>query len=441
MIEEDLIRLRRHFHKYAEPAWMEFLTTAKIIKELKDYDLDLYYGKEIYFNERMGLPEKSVLDSYKNSIEISDIEKKDEILDSYTGLIAVLDTKKDGANIGFRFDIDANELSETDSAGHLPNILDFSSKNSFAMHACGHDAHMSIGIELAKILSSNKEKLKGKIIFIFQPAEEGVRGAYSLMNNPIIDNFDYMAGLHIGMDVKSGEIVVGSHGFLATKKIDIIFYGKASHAGASPEKGCNALLAASSAVLNFNSLAQHSMGDARINVGKLNAGSGRNIIANRAKIEMEIRGEKEEIISYLYEGVNRIVKGAAISYGCSFEIEIKGQAPSLVPYDEDFIKNLRKYYEEKSYKVIDGELKGSEDIAYLLNEVRKSGGKTVHFILGSNLKDSHHSENFDINEKDMLRGVNLLVDFVKYIEKIDKIDYERIKNENFAYRLWSFWRW
>lgn len=435
MIEEDLIRLRRHFHKYAEPAWMEFLTTAKIIEELKDYDLDLYYGKEIYFNKRMGLPEKSVLDSYKNSIEISDIEKKDEILDSYTGLIAVLDTKKDGANIGFRFDIDANELSETDSAGHLPNILNFSSKNSFAMHACGHDAHMSIGIELAKILSSNKEKLKGKIIFIFQPAEEGVRGAYSLANNPLIDNFDYMAGLHIGMDVKSGEIVVGSHGFLATKKIDINFYGKASHAGASPEKGRNALLAAASAVLNFNSLAQHSMGDARINVGKLNAGSGRNIIANRAKIEMEIRGEREEIISYLFEGVNRIVKGAAISYDCSFEIEIKGQAPSLIPYDEDFIKNLRKYYKEKSYKVIDGELKGSEDIAYLLNEVRKSGGKTVHFILGSNLKDSHHSENFDINEKDMLRGVNLLVDFVKYIEKIDKIDYERIKNENFAYRL------
>ncbi|MDU6064939.1 MAG: amidohydrolase, partial [Anaerococcus sp.] len=102
MIEEDLVRLRRYFHKYAEPAWMEFLTTTKIIKELKPYDLELFYGKEIYFNKRMGLPEKSVLNSYKHSIEISDIEKKDEILDSYTGLIAVLDTKKPGPNIGFR---------------------------------------------------------------------------------------------------------------------------------------------------------------------------------------------------------------------------------------------------------------------------------------------------------------------------------------------------
>ncbi len=439
MIEEELIRLRRHFHKYAEPAWMEFLTTAKIIEELKNYNLDLYYGKEIYFNKRMGLPEKSILESYKNSISISDIEKKEEILDSYTGLIAVLDTKKIGPNIGFRFDIDANELCESNSLGHLPNILDFSSKNSFAMHACGHDAHMSIGIELAKILASNIKKLKGKIIFIFQPAEEGVRGAYSLMNNPIIDKLDYLAGMHIGMDVKSGEIGVGSHGFLATKKIDIIFKGKASHAGASPEKGHNALLAASSAVLNFNSLAQHSMGEARINVGKLNAGSGRNIIANKAKIEMEIRGENDHIISYLYDGVNRIVEGSAISYDCSYEIEIKGQAPSLISYDEEFIKNLRNYYKEKSYKLVDANLKGSEDIAYLLNEVRKAGGKTVHFILGSNLKDSHHSEEFDINEKDMLRGVDLMVDFVKYIEKIDKIDYERIENENFAYRIWSFW--
>lgn len=439
MIEEELIRLRRHFHKYAEPAWMEFLTTAKIIEELKNYNLDLYYGKEIYFNKRMGLPEKSILESYKNSISISNIEKKEEILDSYTGLIAVLDTKKIGPNIGFRFDIDANELCESDSLGHLPNILNFSSKNSFAMHACGHDAHMSIGIELAKILASNINKLKGKIIFIFQPAEEGVRGAYSLMNNPIIDKLDYLAGMHIGMDVKSGEIGVGSHGFLATKKIDIIFKGKASHAGASPEKGHNALLAASSAVLNFNSLAQHSMGEARINVGKLNAGSGRNIIANKAKIEMEIRGENDHIISYLYDGVNRIVEGSAISYDCSYEIEIKGQAPSLISYDEEFIKNLRNYYKEKSYKLVDANLKGSEDIAYLLNEVRKAGGKTVHFILGSNLKDSHHSEEFDINEKDMLRGVDLMVDFVKYIEKIDKIDYERIENENFAYRIWSFW--
>lgn len=435
MIEEELIRLRRHFHKYAEPAWMEFLTTVKIIEELKNYNLDLYYGKEIYFNKRMGLPEKSILESYKNSISITDIEKKEEILDSYTGLIAVLDTKKIGPNIGFRFDIDANELCESNSLGHLPNILNFSSKNSFAMHACGHDAHMSIGIELAKILASNINKLKGKIIFIFQPAEEGVRGAYSLMNNPIIDKLDYLAGMHIGMDVKSGEIGVGSHGFLATKKIDIIFKGKASHAGASPEKGHNALLAASSAVLNFNSLAQHSMGEARINVGKLNAGSGRNIIANKAKIEMEIRGENDHIISYLYDGVNRIVEGSAISYDCSYEIEIKGQAPSLISYDEEFIKNLRNYYKEKSYKLVDANLKGSEDIAYLLNEVRKAGGKTVHFILGSNLKDSHHSEEFDINEKDMLRGVDLMVDFVKYIEKIDKIDYERIENENFAYRI------
>lgn len=435
MIEEELIRLRRHFHKYAEPAWMEFLTTVKIIEELKNYNLDIYYGKEIYFNKRMGLPEKSILESYKNSISISDIEKKEEILDSYTGLIAVLDTKKIGPNIGFRFDIDANELCESNSLGHLPNILNFSSKNSFAMHACGHDAHMSIGIELAKILASNIKKLKGKIIFIFQPAEEGVRGAYSLMNNPIIDKLDYLAGMHIGMDVKSGEIGVGSHGFLATKKIDIIFKGKASHAGASPEKGHNALLAASSAVLNFNSLAQHSMGEARINVGKLNAGSGRNIIANKAKIEMEIRGENDHIISYLYDGVNRIVEGSAISYDCSYEIEIKGQAPSLISYDEEFIKNLRNYYKEKSYKLVDANLKGSEDIAYLLNEVRKAGGKTVHFILGSNLKDSHHSEEFDINEKDMLRGVDLMVDFVKYIEKIDKIDYERVENENIAYRI------
>lgn len=423
MIENDLVALRRYFHKHAEPAWMEFKTTEKIIKELENYDVKLFYGKEIYFHDRLGYRKSAKIEAYKSSISIDLDDKENEILDSYTGLIAVLDSKKPGPNIGFRFDIDANDLKETRSKGHIPNIKNFSSINKFAMHACGHDAHTAIGIELTKFMAKNKDKLRGKLVFIFQPAEEGVRGAHSLMDNPLINKLDYLASLHIGMDVESGKIVVGSKGFLATKKLDIVFKGKASHAGAKPEEGHNALLAASSAVLNFNSLAQHSKGMTRINVGKLNAGSGRNIVANFAKIEMEIRGENEEIIDYLYDGVERIVKGYSLSYECNYDIELVGSSPNLYPYDNDFIENLKSYYKSKNYDLVNRDMKGSEDVTYLLNEVNENGGKPVHFILGSNLKSGHHTENFDINEKDLIRGFNLFVDFIKYVLKIDEFDF------------------
>lgn len=423
MIEDELIALRRYFHKHAEPAWMEFKTTEKIIKELENYDIDLYYGKDIYYKKRLGLRKNKKYESYRNSVSIDLANKKDEILDSYTGLIGVIDSKIKGPNIGFRFDIDANDLKESTSKGHIPNIKNFSSINDFAMHACGHDAHTAIGISLCKYLSKNKDKLRGKLIFIFQPAEEGVRGAHSLMDNPLIKNLDYMAGLHIGMDVDSGDIVVGSRGFLATKKLDITFKGKSSHAGAKPEDGHNALLAAASAALNFNSLSQHSKGMTRINVGRLNAGSGRNIIANFGKIEMEIRSDKQEIIDYLYEGVERIVKGVSYSYQCKYEIETVGSAPNLDGYDKDFIRDLRNFYRSKNYKLVSYPMKGSEDVTYLLNKVNRNGGRAVHFILGSNLKSGHHTEDFDINEKDLIRGFNILVDFVKYILKVEDFDF------------------
>lgn len=417
MIKEELINLRRYFHKNAEPGWMEFKTTDKIIGELENLDLKLFYGKEIYYHKRLGLYDSKNLRLYKNSVKLKTEDKKDEILDSFTGAIALIDSGKSGPNIGFRFDIDANDLKESESRGHIPNIKNFASKNDFAMHACGHDAHTAIGISLCKYFAQNKDKFRGKILVIFQPAEEGVRGAYSLMRNPLIDKLDYMAAMHIGMDLPSGFISVGSGGFLATKKLDISFKGRASHAGASPEKGHNALLAASSAILNFNNLSQNSNGISRINVGVLKAGSGRNIIPNKSILKMEIRGENQNIIDYLYDGVLRIVKGAALSFECSFNIDLVGSAPALLGYDENFINNLKLYYKDKSYKLKDWDLKGSEDVAYFLNVVNKNSGKPVHFILGSDIKDNHHSEDFDINEKDMVRGFNMMKDLVFYINK------------------------
>lgn len=412
---EELVDLRRYFHHIAEPAWLEFKTTDKIIQELKDLDIELHYGEEIYFDDRLGLPDEKIACDYKNNIHLITTDKSNEILDSYTGLIAVIKGSKKGCNVGFRFDIDANDLHESNDKDHIPNREGFRSTNNFAMHACGHDAHMAIGIAFTKYLAKNIDSLAGNYVIVFQPAEEGVKGAYALKNNPIFNDLDYFVGMHIGMKVPSGKIVVGSEGMLATKKFDIEFEGLASHAGGTPEEGKNALLAAASAVMNFNSLTQHSKGTTRLNVGTFNAGSGRNIVPNHAELKMEIRGENEDIIEYLKEGVERIVKGSALSYDCDYAIKLVGAAPSLLAYDEVFKENLINYYKDKGYKLAEGGIYGSEDVAYFLNKVSKNSGKAMHFILGTDHKAGHHNEKFDIVEADMLRGVNMLIDFVKYV--------------------------
>ena len=92
------------------------------------------------------------------------------------------------------------------------------------MHACGHDAHTAIGLGLAEVLAELKDELKGKIKLVFQPAEEGVRGARAMAEAGVVDDVDYMIGVHVGVRCKKlGELICGGTGFLATTKLDVTY--------------------------------------------------------------------------------------------------------------------------------------------------------------------------------------------------------------------------
>src|SRR5699024_4099271 len=231
-LKERMWQMRKGFHKIAEPGWLEFETTKTIIDYLESYGYNLKFGKEIH-SERMGLPDGDEIKKHRNKVSVSFDEEEFEILEGYTGVVASLDTGKEGPTIGIRFDIDANEIQETKDEDHRPNKEDFRSKNDFAMHACGHDGHITIGLFLAEWIMKNKNNLKGKFILIFQPAEEGVRGAKSMVGAGVVDELDYLLAGHIGLGVESGILGLGTIGFLATSKLDIHFEGIPSHAGAN----------------------------------------------------------------------------------------------------------------------------------------------------------------------------------------------------------------
>ncbi|HLR21826.1 MAG TPA: amidohydrolase [Tissierellaceae bacterium] len=415
-LKERMWQMRKEFHKIAEPGWLEFETTKTIIDYLESYGYNLKFGKEIH-SERMGLPDGDEIKKHRNKVSVSFDEEEFEILEGYTGVVASLDTGKEGPTIGIRFDIDANEIQETKDEDHRPNKEGFRSKNDFAMHACGHDGHITIGLFLAEWIMKNKNNLKGKFILIFQPAEEGVRGAKSMVGAGVVDELDYLLAGHIGLGVGSGILGLGTIGFLATSKLDIHFEGIPSHAGANPELGKNALLAAANCAINLHTLPQFSTGMSRLNVGVLQAGSSRNIVPNKSMLRVETRGDKEEINQMLKEKARYVVEGSAKTFDVDYEIIEVGGAPAYNTYDKELVDLVSGYLENDFNIDIARSLGGSEDVTYMMNKVEENGGKSLHFMFGSDLAAAHHNNKFDFDKNTLPMAFGALSKTIKLLAK------------------------
>ncbi|MCK9224754.1 MAG: amidohydrolase, partial [Candidatus Muirbacterium halophilum] len=390
-IDSKIINYRQDFHKYAETAWLEIRTSSIIAQALDNLGFDIKLGREIINKDsRMGLPSQEILDeNYKRALNQGAIKKYAEKLkDGFTGVCGIL-KNGNGPVIALRFDIDALEINETNNLDHIPNIKKYSSINENSMHSCGHDTHASVGLGVAEVISKLKDKIKGTIKLIFQPAEEGVRGAKSIVDSGILDNVNFLFGHHIMCGYTKGEIMTCMGGYLATQKFDAVISGKSSHAGGNPQSGDNALLAASNAVINLYAIPRHSDGITRINVGKLNAGTGRNVICDKACLVIETRGQNNKLSDYMYNKAINILKTCSDMYNCKLKIISMGGA--LSGYSDrklaDIIENTIKKY-LTNLKIISSDRNmGSEDFTYMMDKVQKNGGLAVNIGVGADIKD------------------------------------------------------
>lgn len=413
-MQEALVRQRRDLHRYPEPGWTEFRTAALVAKTLAGLGYTVTTGKDVIEPAAMmGVPSDLVLQAaQKRAVaEGADAGWVEKMTGGMTGVVAVMHFAAPGPVVAIRFDMDSNDVTEAEDSGHRPQKEGFASTHPRAMHACGHDGHTTVGMAVARIFSQLRNELAGTVKLIFQPAEEGVRGAKAMVEHGDVDDVDYMLGAHFGFKMKqTGSIACNVTGFLATSKYDAYFTGVPAHAGAAPETGRNALLAAACAALNLHAISRHSAGSSRINVGTLEAGSGRNVIGDKALIRLETRGASSEINAYMETEAIRILKAAALMYEVEVNIKKVGGAAggsntlALAEYLEKHAAKL------KIFDSVVGacDFGASEDFSYFMERVQAHGGQAAYMMIGANLAAGHHDSHFDFDENALTYSVKML---------------------------------
>ena len=413
---DRLVELRRDLHRHPEPAWCEFYTTARIVSELETREVDeLHYGPSILGSERMNVPDEAELDEWFERARAAGAREDilAELEGGYTGAVAVV-RRGDGPVVGVRVDIDGLPITEAE-ANHAPADADFRSGNEGWMHACGHDAHATFGVGVIDAILASE--FEGTLKVFFQPGEEQVVGAKPMADSELLDDVEYLLAVHVGLDHPTGEVVAGVNGFLAVSHFLAEFSGESAHAGGHPERGRNAVQAMAAAIGNLYAIPRHNDGATRVNAGLVGGGTATNIIPDESYIEGEVRGETTELMEYMDEKADRVLRSAADMHGVEVETVSLGEAPSARSDPElvDVIAETARGVTGVDSVLENDELGGSEDATYLMQAVQDNGGYAAYVGVGTDHPGDHHTDTFDVDEASLDIGVELLAAAVREI--------------------------
>ena len=407
-VTPEMVRLRRDFHKYPEVGWTEMRTASIIARTLADLGYEVLIGKDVCDAEsRANVPsEEELKEAYERAVsQGADPEFVEATKEGLTGVVGILRCGE-GPTVALRFDIDALYITESEDDCHFPKKEGFASVNQGQMHACGHDCHAASGLGVAKVIMQMKDRLKGTVKLVFQPAEEGGQGGKAIAESGILDDVNFLLGAHNSDFGGNYDILPGITGSMASRKCDAVFKGRSAHAAIAPHLGNNALLAAATAVQNLHAIPRHGLGATRINVGKLVAGTARNIIADHAYMAIDIRGATSELNEYMDAKAKIVIEAAAQMHGCTVEYKHTGYMPSVVcdiPFAERVAGICKEHLNYRVHPMVFNT--GSEDISYMVDRVKSLGGQATFMGFHSTFASNNHSPQFDLNEDYLPRSV------------------------------------
>jgi amidohydrolase len=387
-IEDKVIEWRRDIHQNPELGNREFKTAEKIAKHLKSLGIEVTTGV------------------------------------AHTGVVGLLKGDLPGKIVALRADIDALPVTERNDLPFKSTVTaEFLGEKVGVMHACGHDTHTAILMGVAEVLSKNKDKIKGTVKFIFQPAEEGPPpgeegGALLMVKEGVMENpkVDAIFGLHINSQTPVGMIRYKSGGTMAAaQSFTIKVKGKQSH-GSQPWSGVDPILISAKIIDGLQTIISRETNltneAAVITVGKIKSGVRFNIIPESAEMIGTIRTLDYDMKDKLNKRMVEMVETIAKAYGGSATCEIKDATditynhPELV---EQMLPTIKRTAGAKNV-VIQKAITGAEDFSYFQREAPGFffflGGMTP----GNTESFPHHTPDFKIDDSGLILGVRTLTE-------------------------------
>jgi len=329
----------------------------------------------------------------KEYLEANDI-KVHLNYDNTTAVLGELGNTSKGPTIALRADMDALPILET-------TRLPYASKVHGKMHACGHDAHVSILLGAANILSKVVKDIKGRIIFVFQPAEEGAGGAKSLIQKGLIEDFNIINffGHHVWPGLNAGTYGIKPGALTSiSDMIEIEIEGKNAH-GSMPQEGKDPIVIASHLILCLQELISREISPYKavvLSICKIESGTKHNIIPDRAMLLGTMRCFSESTHQYMVKRLNKIATGIANTFSTNIKISVKNLANS-VQNDVKLTKKVKKvainYWGKDKIQELENPLMVGEDFSLYSEKVPSFFG-----LLGINGSHGLHNSNFVFNE-------------------------------------------
>ena len=370
-IKDTIIKTRRDFHKHPELSFQEKRTSKIVGDKLESYGLKV--------SRNIGK----------------------------TGVVGVLKGKSGGKSIALRADMDALPIQETSN-------IPYKSINDGVMHACGHDAHTAMLLGAAEVLSKMKNKIKGEIHFIFQPAEEGYAGAKFMIADGAIDNVDEIYGMHVWNYQKSGTIGVKTGPVMAAADMFTIDIKGIGGHGATPQGTVDCVVVASHIIQALQTIVSRNTNPLEstvVTVGQINGGYNFNIIADKLTLKGTTRAYTEENRKMIKKRMKEIISGISKTFGAKINLKYKDGYPPVINN-----AMVTKKLEEVAKNIIGNDVimpylsMGGEDFSYFANKI-----PGCFFFLGTAPKNARpmsvpqHCSHFNIDENAMLIGCSVFV--------------------------------
>ena len=330
-----------------------------------------------------------------------------------TWVVGVIEGALPGQVVALRADMDALPLEE-------PEGLPLRSEHPGMMHACGHDAHMTMVLGAAKVLMGMRDRLPGTVKLLFQPAEETDGGAEPMVQRGVMENphVDRVYGLHVQPYLPVGVIETRAGTLNAsTDDVELTIHGRSSH-GAYPESGADAIVCAAQVITSLQTLVSRNvspLASAVLSLGMISGGTAGNIICDRVSLRGTLRTANGEIRAMMKRRIAEVASGVAAAMGCTAEVCITSGYAALVNDEAEAGRVMRvgaRLLGEKNVVRKAAPSMGGEDFSFFCERV-----PGAFFHLGCVKKEDMpapllHSRDFHLDEDCLTVGAMMHVALV-----------------------------